>query len=129
MPCISSAGTSGWPGNRDGAARISKLFHIPARDGRTRIGHIDPIVETVQRSVDTQLRIALRKARQHHSPYIRPAVAIGVLKIEDVRRTRYKDALLPWHYPFRKVEPVNEYRRVFESPILIAIFEHLDAPQ
>src|SRR5262249_48480120 len=92
------------------------------------VGHVDPVVEAPGQCVDTVLLVALDETGIEDDLLIGLAVAIGVLRVENLRGSGHEDALTPRHDTGRKADVIEKDRRLVVFAVAPGALQELDAP-
>ncbi len=89
---------------------------------------VDPVVEPVGQAVDAGLEILGREPPVEELADVGPAVAVEILRIQDVRCRADEHALLPGHHAGREREVVEEGGRPIISTVAVGVFQRDDPP-
>jgi hypothetical protein len=105
---------------------------VGAGDGSTRQprGKIDPPVRADCRAIHAQLRAAFRfESGKQNTAFIRPAISVGVLEKQDIRRAGHNDAASPREHSIREGESFGKRRALVHAPVTIRVLEQGNAPR
>src|SRR5213080_402746 len=94
----------------------------------TLVGQVDPIVGTVDRTVDHVLRVSKGEAGENLLAHISLAVSLGVFEKPDVRSCCDQNASLPAHHSVGHDDMVGEHRTSVRYPITVSVFKQNDSP-
>src|ERR1043165_4859866 len=90
---------------------------------------IELSVEAKRRMTHAQLcRLRNVEAGQYHALFVRHAVAVGVLQIENIWRRRHEHAAAPERDPVHVAQAGGKLRPLVEASITIRILEQRDSP-
>ena len=89
---------------------------------------VHPVVEPVLEAVHPVLMVALAKAGEQHPRLVSPAVAVRVLRKQDVRRGADEHPVAPRHHAGGESESIQKHRRVVVAAVTVAILQPADAP-
>src|SRR5687767_2465309 len=109
------------------ASTIAEFFGKDYRAGRTLVGEINPVVEAIHGTIHRVLRISKREPSQDNLAHIGTAIAVGVLKIEQVRGVCNQDAFSPAHHSSRQNQLVSEHGATVRAAIAVGVLEQAHA--
>src|SRR5262245_43530799 len=107
------------PTDRHG--RLFGLEQTSDLSATVAIRAIDPAVESPIESVDAVLLVAFCKSCEQHLAHICSAVAIGVLRVENVRRGADERPFAPGHHAARVRDIFKERRCLVETPVTVGV--------
>src|ERR1051326_8257300 len=90
------------------------------------VGAVEPVVEAVIEAVDPMLLVAFAKTGEKSHPFVRFAIAVGVLRIKDFWRGADDDALAPGDYAGGEVQSFEKHGGLVVDAILIGVFQNTD---
>ncbi len=92
------------------------------------VGTVDPIVGAPGQTIDAQLLVAWIKTGEQHVAPVGLAVAVGVLKQQDVGRGGDQQSAADGEHAGGKRNIIGEVGRRFVRAVAVAIFEQADVP-
>ena len=78
-------------------AGLAEAFGIAPGRSHFGIGSVDPIVDAVEKPVDSELRVIGIEAREEHASFVGTQVSIFIGQVVDVGCGGYQDAVSPRH--------------------------------
>ena len=90
------------------------------------VGRIDPVVESVFKSVDAVLLVPLIESGQNRLAQVRFAVAVGVFGVEYFRGGADQHPFSPDHDPVREIDLLQKDRRLVVASVAVGVLEILD---
>src|SRR6266571_3066594 len=112
----------------DIAAAISERLLEYHGMNRTLVSEVDPIVGTVDRTVDHVLRIRKGEAGEDLLAHISLTVSLGVFEKPDVRSRCDQNASPPAHHSVGHDDMIREHRASVGYPIAVSVFKQNDSP-
>src|SRR5690625_5399403 len=87
---------------------------------------VDPVVESVNGRIDTELWISKGEPLHQRLYEIRLTVPRGILHVVDVGRVSHNDAVSPGHHPSRRPMPVCKNGASVGEAVTVAVLEKPD---
>ena len=109
-------------------AEIGRLTGQHGSNGATAaaVGGIHPVVQAVFEAIDPMLLVAFIETDEERLAHICPAVGVGVLGVENLRRSADEHSFAPGHDSIGEIHILQKHGRLVEAPVAIGVFEIFD---
>ena len=110
------------------SAQVGRLAgqHGSNRAAAAAIGCIHPVVESIFKTVHSMLLVAFVESDEERLAHIRLAIGVGVLGVENLRRSADEHAFTPDHDAIREIHIFQKHSCFVIAAIPIGVFQILD---